>query len=62
MGSYRVVLESSTGDLVWINPRQVIKMIKIPSGQYYVYLTNGEVYEVDRRQASTLENFFSSLE
>ena len=61
MGDFKVVIEVPTGEKVWINPRQVVKMVKSVSGRYFIYLSNGETYEVDRRKASTLEDFFKEL-
>ena len=61
MSDYKVVLELRSGEKIWINPRQVVKMVKNPEGRYFKYLTNKEVYEVDRRTASTLEDFFKEV-
>lgn len=61
MSDYKVVLELRSGEKIWINPRQVVKMVKNPEGRYFIYLTNKEVYEVDRRTASTLEDFFKEV-
>jgi hypothetical protein len=33
-------------------------MIKTPDGKYYIYLINGDVFEVDKGAARTIENYF----
>lgn len=37
MGDFKVVIDIPTGEKVWINPRQVVKMIKSVSGRYFIY-------------------------
>ena len=46
------------GSKVWINLPQILKMVKTPDGQYYLYLTNGEQYLLDHGEARDVENYF----
>lgn len=33
-------------------------MTLTPEGRFFVFMTNGEVFEVDRRTAGAIENYF----
>ena len=61
MSDFKVVIETHNGERIWINPRCVVKMIRDRHGRYFIYLINGDIYEVGRREASTLEDFFKEL-
>lgn len=54
----KIILELATGVRTWLNPMQIIKMEQLPDGRYFVRLSNGEAYEIDRRTASKVEDAF----
>ena len=54
----KLILAMNNDTRLWINPAQIIKMERSPDGRFFIYLTNGEVYEVDRRMAGAVENYF----
>ncbi len=58
MRDFKLVLGMPDGSKVWINLPQILKMVKAPDGHYFLYLLNGERYELDRRTASAVENYF----
>ena len=58
MSSFRLILNMIDGGRLWINVAHIIKMQKTPDGRYFIYLVNGETYEVDHRTASMVENYF----
>lgn len=58
MRSFKFVKKMPDGSKVWINLPQILKMVKTPDGQYYLYLTNGEQYLLDHGEARDVENYF----
>ncbi len=58
MRSFKLVLDTPNGGKVWINIPQMLKMEKTPDGRYFLYLINGEVYEINHKTASLVENYF----
>lgn len=54
----KLVVYRKDGTKVWINPYQIVKMEQLPSGDYFVILTNGECFPVDYQSARRIENFF----
>ncbi|MBE6737784.1 MAG: hypothetical protein IKB72_02890 [Ruminococcus sp.] len=58
MRSFKLVIDLVNGSKVWINIPQMLKMEKTPDGHYFIYLVNGEMYEIDHRTASMVENYF----
>lgn len=44
--------------VVWINPQQILKMVKTSKGDFYIVLVNGEKYSITHGQASDIENYF----
>lgn len=56
MRTFKLTLALKDGTKVWINPQFIVKMEKTISGEYYIYLINGEKYLVSSRMASTIEN------
>ena len=38
----------------------MIKMEKMPDGRFFVYMINGEVYEIDHRSARVVESCLES--
>lgn len=59
----RLVLKLTDGTKVWINPRQIVKMEKKPTGDdYFIFLTNGQVFPIDRSMARDVENYFENIE
>lgn len=61
MSDSRVVIEFPDSKKVWINPQHIIKMEKSADGRYFIYVTNGEIYEISHRVASSLESYFEDL-
>ena len=60
MRGCRIVLTKKDGNKVWINPMHVTKMEKTPDDRYFIFVTNGEVYQIDGKTARNLENSFES--
>ena len=58
MRSFKLVLPMPDGSKVWINIPQMLKMEKTPDGQYFLYLVNGEMFHIDHKTASMIENYF----
>ncbi len=58
MRSFKFVIDLPNGGKVWLNLPQIIKMEKTPEGQYFVYLVNGEKYELNHSAARKVENYF----
>lgn len=56
--NYKVVVDLPNGKRVWINTAHLVKMEKTPDDRYFVYLINGEVYEINRGDAAKVENCF----
>lgn len=54
----KIKLKQDNGSIVWINPQQIIKMVKDTQGQYYIVLANGEKYYISHGIASDIENYF----
>ena len=52
-----LVLNLQDGSRVWINLSQIVKMVK-RNGEYYLYLSNGDSYQIDHGTASWVENYF----
>ena len=58
MRDFKLVLSLQDGSKVWINIPQMLKMVKTPTGEYYLYLVNGESYQIDHGTARMVENYF----
>ena len=58
MSDVRVTLELADGRTIWLNPRLMLKMEKTPDGRFFVYMVNGETYEIGRKEAGRVEDFF----
>ena len=58
MRNFKLVLTMPDGAKVWINIPQMLKMEKTPDGQYFLYLVNGEMFRIDHKTASMVENYF----
>ncbi len=58
MRSFKLVLGMPDGGKVWINIPQMLKMEKTTDGHYFLYLVNGDMYEIDHKTASMVENYF----
>ena len=56
MRACKLVLSMSDGTKVWINLEQMLKMTKTPDGNYYLYMVNGEKYQIDHSMARVIEN------
>ena len=54
----KIKLKQDNGSIVWINPQQIIKMVKDTQGQYYIVLVNGEKYYISHGISSDIENYF----
>ena len=54
----KIKLKQDNGSIVWINPQQILKMVKDTQGKYYIVLVNGEKYSITHGQASDIENYF----
>lgn len=58
MREFKLVLELPDKTKVWINIPQMLKMEKTPDGHYFLYLVNGDMYEIDHKTARMVENYF----
>lgn len=58
MRSFKLVLPMPDGSKVWINIPQMLKMEKTPDGKYFLYLVNGEMVQLDHKNAKLVENYF----
>lgn len=58
MRPFKLVLGMPDGGKVWINIPQLLKMEKTADGHYFLYLVNGDMYEIDHKTASMVENYF----
>ena len=58
MRSFKLVLDLPDGGKVWINIPQMLKMEKTADGHYFLYLVNGDMYEINHKTASMVENYF----
>ena len=58
MRSFKLVLGLPDGGKGWINIPQMLKMEKTADGHYFLYLVNGDMYEIDHKTASMVENYF----
>ena len=58
MRRFKVGLGVPDGGKVWINIPQMLKMEKTADGHYFLYLVNGDMYEIDHKTASMVENYF----
>lgn len=58
MRSFKLVLSLHDGTKVWINIPQMLKMEKTPDNHYFLYLVNGDMFEIDHKTASMVENYF----
>lgn len=56
----KLILTMANETRLWINPAQIVKMERTPEGRFFIYLINGEIYEIDRRLASAVENYFEN--
>lgn len=56
----KLILALANDSRLWINPAQILKMERTVEGRYFIYLTNGEIYEIDRRAAGAVENYFEN--
>ena len=52
----KLILSLANDARIWLNPGQIVKMERTPEGRFYVFMSNGEVFEVDRRAAGAIEN------
>ena len=58
MRFFKLVLQLHDGSKIWVNLPQILKMEQKSDGQYFLYLINGEVYEIDHKTARMVENYF----
>ena len=58
MGLFKLVIETMTGNKIYINLYQIVEMVRTPFGTAYIVLSNGETHPVTDSQASAIENFF----
>lgn len=58
MKGAKLRLELANGTKVWLNVAQAVKMQRMPDGRYYLYMVNGEIFEIDRSMAREVENSF----
>lgn len=58
MRNFKLVLDMPDGGKVWINIPQMLKMEKTADGHYFLYLVNGDMYEISHKIASMVENYF----
>lgn len=54
----KIILSLANDSRLWLNPNQIVKMERTPEGRFFVFMTNGEVFEIDRRTAGAIENYF----
>ena len=58
MRDFKLVLEMPDGGKVWINVPQMLKMEKTADDHYFLYLVNGDMYEISHKIARMVENYF----
>ncbi len=58
MGLFKLVIETMTGDKIYINLYQIVEMVRTPFGTAYIIMSNGETHPVTDSQANAIENFF----
>lgn len=58
MSDFKLVLNLPNGNRAWINLAQAVKMERTPDGRFFLYMINGEVFQISGRDASTVENYF----
>lgn len=58
MRSFKFTIDFADGRRIWINLMQMLKMEKLPDSRYFIYLINGEKYEIDKKTARDVENYF----
>ena len=56
----KIILSLANDSRLWLNPNQIVKMERTPEGRFFVFMTNGEVFEIDRRTAGAIENHFQN--
>ena len=60
MKKCKFVLELKDGTRVWLNMYQMVKMIKTRDDQYFLYMSNGEVFPITYREAKKVEELLES--
>ena len=58
MRYFKLVLDMPDGSKVWINIPQILKMEKTADGHYFLYLVDGEMFELTHKEARMVENYF----
>ena len=56
MSACKLVIEVPGGKKIWLNIMQMIKMERYPDGRFFVYMINGEIFEIDHKSARIVEN------
>ena len=44
------------GTVIWLNIYNMVKMIKDQQERYFIYMLNGEVFQIDKSNARKIEN------
>ena len=55
---FKIWLSMLNGSKVWINLNHIVKMVETNDGFYFIYLTNGDKYIIDKKTAKLIENYF----
>lgn len=62
MKSAKLILNKPDGTKIWVNMLLVVKMEKLSDGKYFLFLLNGEVFEISQDSARTVERFLESFD
>ncbi|MBE6793107.1 MAG: hypothetical protein E7534_06410 [Ruminococcaceae bacterium] len=58
MMSFKLKLEMPDDTTVWVNMLQIVKMQKDAAGRYFIFMSNGEVFEINHSAAKRVEECF----
>ena len=61
MADTRIVIETPNDGKIWLNPQQILKMEKTPDDRFFIHMVNGEIFEVGKRTAGKVEDYFEDL-
>lgn len=62
MKSAKLILNKPDGTKVWVNMLHAVKMEKLYDGKYFLFLLNGEVFEISQDAARTVERFLEDFD
>ena len=56
--SYNLTVKKPNGVKVWLNLETIIKLEETPDKHYYIFLVNGEWFEIGSREADKIKEWF----